>query len=197
MDDQPMTRPSLLVCVQDPGDGQAWSQFVAIYSPLVYRFARRYGLQASDAADVTQDVFRAVARSIRHFDYDRRRGSFRGWLITVARSKLHDFLSRRSAEVEGRGGGESQRALEQQLSRDDEDAFLQREHRRCLFDWAVGQVRGDFHDSTWQAFWQTSVEGDSTQEVAGRLGMTVGAVYIARSRVLSRLKQKILEVEAE
>jgi RNA polymerase sigma factor (sigma-70 family) len=197
MDEQPMTRPSLLVGLRDPHNGPAWSQFVTIYSPLVYRYARRQGLQESDAADVTQDVFRAVARSIRRFDYDPQRGTFRGWLITVARSKLRDFFSKREAIIEGSGGTGVLKMLEQQPSREDDDAFVEREHRRCLFDWAVHQIRVDFQESTWRAFWMTSVEGKNTKEVAELLGMTVGAVYIARSRVLAKLKEKIQEVEEQ
>ncbi len=194
MDGQPITRPSLLVSIRDPRDGRAWSQFVAIYSPLVYRFARRRGLQPTDAADVTQDVIRAVARSIRGFDYDRK-GSFRGWLMTVARSKLQNFFSKRNLESQAAGGDQAQRLLEQQPSPEDEDAFVEREHRRCLFDWAVAQIREDFQPATWRAFWQTSVEGKNTKQVADEMGMTVGAVYIARSRILARLKEKIRETE--
>ncbi len=151
MEDQPATRPSLLARIRDPRDAEAWAQFVALYSPLVYRFARRRGLQASDAADVTQDVFRAVARSIRHFDYDRRRGSFRGWLMTVARSKLNDFTSKRQGAIEGVGGTTALKFLEQQASREEEEDFVDREYRRCLFDWAAGQVRREFEDSTWES----------------------------------------------
>ena len=195
MDEQPLTRPSLLADLRNPHDGRAWSQFVAIYTPLVYRFARRRGLQETDAADVTQDVFRAVARSIGQFDYDCRKGSFRGWLIAVARSKLSDFLAKRKSEIGGCGGTEALKLLEQQPSGDDEDDFVEREHRRCLFDWAAGQIRDEFQPTTWQAFWQTSVEGENTKEVAISFGMTVGAVYIARSRVLARLKQTIQGVE--
>ena len=195
MDGQPITRPSLLVSIRDPRDSGAWSQFVAIYSPLVYRYARRRGLQPSDAADVTQDVFRAVTRSIRRFDYDCQKGTFRSWLMTVARSKLHDFYTKRNAESEPAGGDEAQKLLEQQPSPEDEDAFVESEHRRCVFDWAVEQIRVDFQPSTWQAFWQTSVEGKETKQVADDLGMTVGAVYIARSRILARLKEKIREAE--
>lgn len=195
MDNQPITRPSLLVCLRDPDNGRAWSQFVAIYSPLVYRFARRHGLQETDAADVTQEVFYTVARNIRQFDYDREKGSFHGWLIAVARSKLQNFINKRQGKNQGIGGTEALSLFEHQPSRDDEDAFLEQEHRRCLFDWAVGQIRGGFQESTWQAFWQTTMEGKDSKSVADLLGITVGAVYIARSRVLSKLKETIQQVE--
>ena len=195
MDQEPKTRPSLLARVRDVRNGDAWSEFVAIYSPLVYRYSRRRGLQSTDAADVTQDVFRAIARSIRRFEYDPSRGRFRAWLITVTRSKLRDFLARREGEAQGAGGTVAQDRLEAVASLDDEEAFVEGEYRRCLFDWAAKEIRGEFEETTWQAFWQTNVEGKPTQEVAASLGISAGAVYIARSRVLARLKQKISQVE--
>ena len=195
MDEQPRTRPSLLVRIRDACNSDAWSEFVAIYSPLVYRYSRRRGLQSTDAADVTQEVFRAIARSIRRFEYDPGRGRFRAWLITVTRSKLRDFLARREGEAQGAGGTAAQGRLEAVASLDDEEAFIEGEYRRCLFDWAAKEIRGEFEDTTWQAFWQTNVEGRPTHEAAASLGISAGAVYIARSRVLARLKQRISQVE--
>ena len=197
MNDQPITRPSLLVSIRDPRNGWAWSQFVAIYSPLVYRFVRRRGLQDTDAADVTQDVFCAVARGIPQFEYDPRKGSFRSWLIAVARNKLHDFAAKRRTTSEGIGGSDAWTLIDQQPAGDDEEAFVEREHRRCLFDWAARQIRDEFQPTTWQAFWQTSVEGKKTTDAADELGLSVGAVYIARSRVLARLKETIRQIEEQ
>jgi RNA polymerase sigma-70 factor (ECF subfamily) len=87
MADSPTTRPSLLVRIRDPQDSQAWTQFVEVYAPLVYGFARKHGLQDADAADVTQDVLRAVAGAAGRLEYDPQRGSFRGWLLTIVRNK--------------------------------------------------------------------------------------------------------------
>ena len=152
MDDLPKTPPSLLLRIRDARNRDAWSEFVAIYSPLVYRYSRRRGLQPADGADVTQEVFRAVARSIRRFDYDARRGRFCAWLITVTRSKLRDFLARREREAQGAGGTAALARLEAAASADDEQAFVEAEYRRCLFDWAAKETRGEFEDTTWQAF---------------------------------------------
>jgi RNA polymerase sigma factor (sigma-70 family) len=161
----------------------------------VYRYSRRRGLQSTDAADVTQEVFRGIARSIRRFEYDPSRGRFRAWLITVTRNKLRDFLARREGEAQGAGGTVAQDRLEAVASLDDEEAFIEGEYRRCLFDWAAKEIRGEFEETTWQAFWQTNVGGKSTQELAASLSISAGAVYIARSRVLARLRQKISQVE--
>src|SRR5207302_3382515 len=98
MNSSPHTRPSLLVRLRDTADHEAWRQLVELYAPLVYRFLRRRGLQDADAADLTQEVLRAVAGAIDRFEYDSRRGSFRGWLFTVARNKLHSFLKHRDCQ---------------------------------------------------------------------------------------------------
>jgi RNA polymerase sigma factor (sigma-70 family) len=198
MADAPLTRPSLLVRIRDAQDGQAWAQFVEVYAPLVYGFARERGLQDADAADLTQDVLRAVARSVGRLEYDPARGSFRGWLFTVARNKLRNFISARKRQAVGSGDTGVQHLLEQQPSGEDAEAALwDQEYERRLFDWAAEQVRGGFQDATWQAFWQTAVEGKGAKEVAAALGVSVGAVYIAKSRVLARLREQIEGLQGE
>src|SRR6516164_9076575 len=103
MADLPDTRPSLLVRLRNRDDSEAWRQFVEIYAPLIYGLACKRGLQDADAADVTQEVFRAVSGAVGVFQYDRNRGSFRGWLYTIARNKLNDFLARRTQAFPGGG----------------------------------------------------------------------------------------------
>jgi RNA polymerase sigma-70 factor (ECF subfamily) len=191
MDDSQATRLTLLARIQDPADHQAWSQFVEIYTPLVYGLLRRRGLQDADAADVAQEVFRTVAKSVKDFRGGCGKGSFRSWLAAVSRSRLADFVDRRGRQVSGTGDTSMLALLEQQPSRDDEDQRFEDEYRKRALEWAAEKIRGEFQDSTWRAFWQTNVEGKPTEEVAASLGMSVGAVYIARSRVLARLKKQI------
>lgn len=195
MADSPNTRPSLLVRIRDARDGQAWSQFVALYAPLVYGYARKRGLQDADAADLTQDVLRAVAGAAGRLEYDPKRGSFRGWLFTIVRNKLRDFLDARVRQAQGSGDTGAHEMLEQHAA-PDEDVW-EREYQQRLFAWAADQIRGEFQDTTWQAFWQTAAEGKSAKEVAMALGMTVAAVYLAKSRVLARLKEQIQQVQDE
>jgi RNA polymerase sigma-70 factor (ECF subfamily) len=196
MDDALATQPTLLVRIRDPRDTVAWQRFIDLYGPLVYRFVRLRGLQDADAADLTQEVFQAVARAARRLEYDPSQGTFRGWLYTVTRHKLYDFLERGRNVPTGSGDTTAHRLLEEEPTPDAAEAELWgREHDRQLFHWAAGEVRGDFAEATWQAFWQTAVEGRSGQEVADALGMTVGAVYVAKSRVLARLTKKIQEVQ--
>src|SRR5437870_8680075 len=103
MSDSPITRASLLVRLRDAQDEWAWSQFVEIYAPLVYGYARKHGLQDADAADLTQDILRTVAGAVGRLEYDPQRGSFRGWLFTVVRNRLRDFLASQRRHCQGSG----------------------------------------------------------------------------------------------
>lgn len=192
MRDSPITRPSLLVRMCDAGDSQAWSQFVDIYAPLIYGFARKHGLQDADAADLTQDVLRVVAKTIGRLAYDPQRGSFRGWLFTVVRNKLRNFLARRHSYDRGSGDTGAQEVLKEQPAREEDQAeWWDQDYERQLFASAAKHVRSRVQESTWQAFWQTTVEGKSGKEVAQELKMTVAAVYLAKSRIMAQLKEQI------
>jgi RNA polymerase sigma factor (sigma-70 family) len=193
MPEPPLTRPSLLVRIRDPHDRDAWRQFVEVYAPLIYRFARRGGLQDADAAEVTQEVLKAVARASRRLEYDPRRGSFRAWLFTVVRSKLWKFHAREDRP--DRASGDAR--LDELPARDDSEAAWEREYERRVFAWAAGRVRPDFTETSWRAFWLAAVEGQSGKEVAAALGLSVGAVYIAKSRVLARLREQIRQLQGE
>ena len=198
MGTSPQTRPSLLVRIRDAGDRTAWLQFVDLYAPLVYRFARKRGLQDADAADLTQEVLQAVAGACRGLDYDPGRGTFRGWLFTVARNRLHNFLLRQRRYAETYTQPATAQGLDgHPARRTDEEALWEQEYRQRLFDWAAAQVRGHFQETTWQAFWRTAVEGQPAAQVAEGLGLSVGAVYIAKSRVLARLREQVQELESE
>jgi RNA polymerase sigma-70 factor (ECF subfamily) len=198
MTESPVTRQSLLVRLKDPRDGQAWAEFVAIYSPLIDRLARAKGLQEADAADLSQEVFRAVAGAIDRYDPDPARGSFRGWLFRIARNLMINLLAARRVRPQATGDSDVRELLERVPAPDSAETVLfDAEYRRRLLHWAAEQVRGEFRDSTWRAFWLTAVEGESANQAAAALGVSVGAVYIARSRVMARLRAMIDEVEGE
>ncbi len=188
------TRPSLLVRIRDLRDEMAWGEFAQLYTPFIYRVARQSGLQDADASLVTQDVLVTVARTIHRFEYNRKSGSFRGWLKVVTRSRLNDFLRVQRREVQGTGDTGIIQLLGEQAD-DTQPDIWEQEFRRSLFEWAVDRISCDFEETTWQAFWQTSVADRKTSDVAEELGMSIGAVYIARSRVLARLRKEIEEVD--
>jgi RNA polymerase sigma-70 factor (ECF subfamily) len=191
MPEFPDTRTSLIAQVQSLDDGQAWREFVAIYRPVVYRLARRRGLQHADAEDLAQRVLLAVRNSIGRWEADPVRGRFRSWLATIARNAIISALMRRPPDV-GVGGTSVLELLQEQPETDRQtQENLQREHRRSLFRWAAQRIRGEFRDATWQAFWLTTVEGMAVQEAAAALGKSAGAIYAARSRIMRRLKEEI------
>jgi RNA polymerase sigma factor (sigma-70 family) len=191
------TRPSLLLRVRDPADGEAWHQFVGLYQPLIYRFARKQRLQDADAADLTQVVLHEVSRAVRRLDYDPRRGSFRGWLFAVVRHQLAKWRARQQKAAVGSGDTGMQEVIEGQPGRADEEALWGREYRRQLFLWAAARVRDGCEEASWQAFWRTAVEGQSPGEAAAALGMSLGAVYTAKSRVLDRIRKEIQQVQGD
>jgi RNA polymerase sigma-70 factor (ECF subfamily) len=192
MTEAPHTRRSLLVRIRDPRDEPAWSEFTAIYEPLVYSLARARGLQDADARDLCQEVFRAVAGAIERWDPDPARGTFRGWLFQIARNLLINFLVQQRRHVRGSGDTDLHALLAKQPAPTGEDsALFDLEYKRRVFRWAAESVQTEFAPSTWQAFWRTAVEGAPVPQVAADLGMSAGAVYIARSRVLARLRERV------
>jgi RNA polymerase sigma factor (sigma-70 family) len=192
MDESPATQRSLIFRLRDRDDAAAWAEFVSLYEPLIYRLARRKGLQDADARDLGQEVFRAVARSVDRWDPER--GGFRAWLSQICRNLVINFLTRRR-EPRGSGATSVQELLEARPAADpDATALFEAEYRRHLFHWATGKVRGDVAPTTWQAFWRTAIEGRPPSEIAAELGLSVGAVYVARSRVLARLRRQVEEL---
>jgi len=194
----PPTQGTLLVRIRDAQDTDAWGEFTALYSPLIQGFARKYGLQDADASDLTQEVLQLVAAAFKGQQYDASRGSFRGWLYTVVCNQVRKMLGRRKAHQHGTGGTEAQLRLEQHISPEsDESAAWNADFEQRMFVHAASQVRGDFKEVTWQAFWATGVEGRPAKEVAAELDLTVAAVYLAKGRVTARLKEQIQLLQGE
>ena len=187
----PSTRVSLLVRLGDSRDAAAWTQFVDLYAPLVYGYARKQGLQDADAADLAQDVLVSVAGAVGRLEYDPSRGSFRSWLFTIVRRKLSNRRRAQRTRREGTNGSVSETFLEQCPAPRSEQDQWEAEWERGLFAWACEQIRKDVTANTWQAFWRTAVEGESGKQVAADLGLSIPAVYHARSRILARLKELV------
>jgi len=196
MDDTPATRPSLLVRLRNRRDQQSWEEFYAIYRPLIFRTAKGRGLQDADAAELTQEVFMAVASAIEKWDPNPELGSFRGWLFRITRNLMINWLAYRRRHPQGAGDSDMQKLLAEQPDPRGEDSdVFDREYRRQAFAWAAEQIRNEFKPVTWQAFWLTGVENRPVTEVADQLKISAGAVYIARSRVMARLRKKIETLE--
>lgn len=196
MNDFPDTRRSLLALLKEPKNDVAWAEFISIYDPLIYGLARQRGFQDADARDVCQDILRAVAGAITKWDPDPAKGSFRGWLFRISRNLMLNFLTSQRRHPQGSGDTDFQKMLESQPTAEPEDsALFESEYKRLIFRRAADSIRHEFSDSTWRAFWLTGVDQINVKTTSERLGITSGAVYIARSRVLARLRERVQEIE--
>jgi RNA polymerase sigma factor (sigma-70 family) len=197
VDNSPLTRASLLVQLRDGSNHVAWQEFVRLYGPVVYGFARNRGLQDADAADLVQDVMRSVMGAIGRFDYDRHQGTFRGWLFTITRNKVFNFLSARRIRPQASGDSGTNRLLAEHPDAASESDQWEMEYQRRIASVAMNRVKGEFQDKTWRAFWLTAVEGIAAADAARQVGISPGAVYVAKSRVLARLKEEVEAIERQ
>ena len=186
----PRTSPSLLLRLRDVNDAEAWREFVRLYTPLIFGHCTRHGLQEADAADVAQEVMRVAAQTMPHFEYNAQRGKFRGWLLQTTRHRLYKFYRRKNRAPQPASETTLERFLDQEPCAD-EQARWEEEYRQRLFNWAAEKARPEFQPATWDAFWLTAVETLSVKEVSRQVGISIGAVYIARSRVTARLRELI------
>ena len=192
----PTTRASLLLRLCDSQDHETWIEFVTLYEPVIYRLLRQQGLQDADARDVMQEMLLAVSRSIGRWDPTGPHGSFRRWLRQVARNLVVDWLRQPGRRVVAIGGSDLQSMLDKLPAASElETVEFDRELRRALLQRAGERVRGEVRPATWQAFWETSIVGTSQTDTATKLGMTVGAVRVAKCRVLARLQAAVTELE--
>jgi RNA polymerase sigma-70 factor (ECF subfamily) len=180
------TSASLLERLRRPGDEAAWARFVQLYTPLIYYWGRRAGLQAEDAADLVQDVMTTLVRKMPGFVYDPGH-SFRSWLRALTLNKWRDRCKQR---VEAPLGNGATAAFEPSAPGPDE-VFAEEEYRALLVRRALQIMQADFQPQTWKACWEHVVAGRPAAEVGAELGLTVGAVYAAKFRVLERLRQEL------
>lgn len=181
-----LTPTSLLQRLRQAPEAKTWERFVDLYTPLLFAWTARLRLSDHDAADLVQDVFASVVESMPRFQYDTN-GSFRAWLKTVLLNRWRTRIRR--ADNNQRVGDP---ALDEVIASDDQLGDLdESEYRRYVVQRAMTIMQTDFQAETWQACWQFVVESRPAQEVAQNLGITVNAVYLAKTRVLRRLREEL------
>jgi RNA polymerase sigma-70 factor (ECF subfamily) len=181
--------------LRDHHDDQAWVEFVDIYAPLIHAYCLKHSLQDADAADIAQEVLASVASHAGSFSYDPLKGSFRGWLFTITRNRLRNELAKKSGKACAEGGTEIRQRLSELPDDNLDEEIWNREHQRRMFHWAATRVRNEFQPATWSAFWKAAVDGEAAAAVARELNLSVGAVYIAKSRVLARIRDEVARIE--
>ena len=199
----PSLSSSLLERVQQM-QPDAWARMVDVFSPIVYRWARTAGLSGADAADVVQDVFIAVAKNIATFERQKEKASFRSWLATITRNRVRDAFRVQQKHPPGFGGTaalERFQAIEddQVASQSDDELELERSISLSDLDRRMPKrvleiIKSECDPKTWQAFWLTTVDGDSAADVAARLDLNVASVYQVKSRTLRKLRKRMDEL---
>ncbi len=180
------TPASLLERLKHAENQDAWRRFVKLYAPMIYRWATQAGLGSNEAADLVQDVFLILVEKLPEFQYDGQR-SFRAWLKTVTLNKWREQARRWLPGPKVTADGN----LPQAEGLDAADLFEENEYRRCLVHRAMQIVQADFEPATWKAWSGFVVEGRPAKEVAAELGLSVNAVYLAKGRVLGRLREEL------
>jgi RNA polymerase sigma-70 factor (ECF subfamily) len=177
----------------------AWERIVRLYAPLVASWCRRWGVAEQDLADLLQDVFSAVVNHLDRFHKDQPGDTFRGWMSVIARNKVRDHFRRRAGEPAATGGTEAALQMRQIPDRSVVDD-LPTISDDPLFDdvllRALESIRAEFQERTWQAFWRVAVDGRSAADVGADLDMKPGAVRVAKSRVLLRLRRELGDATA-
>lgn len=192
MPEMPSTNSLLIQRIKDPHDQRAWHEFVQLYEPIILRLAQRRGLQPADSVDVAQQVFLSVARAIVRWEAGDDRRPFRAWLSTVARNAITKELTRRPRD-RAAGSTSSLNALHSAAARQATDSELRNESRREIVLQACDRIRHEFSAATWTAFWKTTIEGDSIADVAALTGKSTGSIYVARHRIIERLRSAVAE----
>lgn len=178
-------------------DKTAWDKLVRLYTPLVYHWCQRLDMPKDDIPDVVQEVFATVASKIGQFRKEQPGDSFRGWLRVITRRKAIDVFRKKGKEPQGEGGTEAMRRLDgvpdriQDYPGDEEDVLDDAEAKSILYSQALEDIRGEFREPTWKAFWAVVVDGRPPKDVADEMGLSPGAVRVAKCRVLQKLKKEL------
>lgn len=175
-------------------DPSAWERVVRLYSPLVASWCRRCGVAEQDLGDLLQDVFSAVASHLNRFRKEQPSDTFRGWLSTIARNKIRDHFRRQAGEPVAVGGTEAALHMQQipdPNKFDDLPELFDDSLYDELLQRSLDAIRGEFHERTWQAFWRVVVEGRTAVDAGADLNMKPGAVRVAKSRILMRLRREL------
>jgi len=188
------TNPHLIHRLLDPKDQSAWCDFIEIYESTILNIAKKIGLRNSDTADATQEVLAHVSKVISKWRPDGKPKSFRRWLYRVSRNKMLTFVTRSKACCGNSITPNIYAIKPDQIEAIEESSLWDIELRRQVLCVAVRRIRDSFSHKTWQAFWLTYIDGVDKTEAANRLNMSIGAVYIARSRIMNRLQSEVKQL---
>ncbi len=192
MSDPNPTRATLVYRLRDHADNDAWNQFLDLYGQTIFQFVRSRGLQDADAADLVQEVFRRVGNAIGRLEYEKAKGGFRAWLFTITRNCLNTHYDKNKRVIptlndSSLGGGFGNIAS----TGDGLDERWEKEFQKQIMLQAIEIIKPATEQNTWAAFEMTAMQNVSADDAGQTLGMSRGAVYVARSRVTSKLRDEV------
>lgn len=182
------TRTTLLARVKDPHDDSAWRQFNEIYFPVLVAYARRRDCQQTDAEDIAQQCMTVISRSIQGFDYDPAKGRFKNWLFRIVENKMTDFRRKRNEAI-----GKTRDFQRTDPSTPTPQEIWDRQWEQQHFRWSLDKIRCEVPAKTFTAFEMYALEQQPVALVSSQLGLTENQVYLAKSRILARLRQVMVE----
>lgn len=179
------TRSSVLKAVADTGNEAAWTRFFDLYAGFVFAVARSKGLSAEDADDVVQNVFADLARKLPTFEYDRRKGRFRSYLLELVNWRIFDRLKagKRKAELETAYYDEKKKTAAA-----DAAAVAEREWQTAALNEALRRLQAEVDENHFAAFVESAVEGIDTETVVKLHGISRDNLYQIRARLTAKLK---------
>ena len=177
---------SLLARLKQPAAEDGWRRFVDLYTPLLFHWVRGLGVRGADTADVVQEVFTVLVQKLPEFNYDRN-GSFRAWLRTVTQNKCHDRLRK----IVASNAAEVTLDVVEPEQQGEAERFAEEEYCTVLAQKGLQLMQNEFDTNTWKACWESVACGRSAADVGRELDMSLNAVYLAKSRVLRRLREEL------
>jgi len=182
------TRASLLIRIRDPNAGEAWSEFHELYAPLIFRYARRRGLNRDDADDVRSECYKAIVQQIGTFDYDKAKGGFKAWLRTMVDRRVIDHFRKKREQNANSGAVRQLEAVHASPEEIWETEWRNQHLKHC-----VEQLRSEVSRATFAAFSIVVIEGRPVEEACRELEMNPNQVYKAKARMLRRVRDKMVE----
>ena len=175
------TNPSLLIRLRNHDDTLAWSEFSDVYSPLIYAYCRQRQLQGDDSADIAQEVLLRISKAIRNFEYDRSSGLFRDWVARIVQNEINRFLQQKRGRPQ----------VDSDAIQVSTDGLWNENFHQYILKSALQRIRPKFEEMTWTLFTESWLDKKDSQEVAAKHLVSISNVYVARSRVLKKLRYEV------
>ncbi len=182
--------------LRDQADESSWAEFVEIYTPLLFAYCRKRELKPTDTADIIQNVFRSISLAMKGFEYDPAKGKFKAWLFTVLRNAISTHFRKA-----GRAPVTTRETMLIEMIESDpnssEETDWDRDYQIRLLNWAMEKIKPEFSERVWTIFTETALKERPPEEVGLDLGMKKNAVTVTKYRVVQRLRQKMMSIDAE